>query len=242
MNPIEQLKIMANSSYKDYEGEEFQITLKNGMVKEEIENLKRKSPKNTLSKELEEILFFSRGVKIDNGLLDEIQFDNFEEFGFEELIKFNLTITHDWTGNYWIQEINQKGEWGKIYYVCHDPAVIIKQANNLSEFLSQLHEYFLKGEKSFFSDVYERISFNVYSGKGRLLEQKEALQSKDKKLSEFAERYNEDWFIADLRNAKNGEGFRLEASYKETIRLEDELIWALKKYKSFWTRIKEIFK
>ena len=57
-----------------------------------------------------------------------------------------------------------------------------------------------------------------------MLEQKEAVASKDEKLSNFAKEYNEDWFIADLRNAKNGEGFRLEANYKETIRFEDELI------------------
>ena len=179
--------------------------------------------------------------KVKKGFLDEIQFDYFGDFGFEELIEFNLTITHDWTGNYWIQEINGKGEWGKIYFVCHDPAVIIKQADNISEFLSQLHEYFLNGDQSFFSTIYDQISFEIYSGKGRLLEQIEALNSNDNKLSKFAERYNDDWYIADLRNAKNGEGFRLEASYKETIRLDDELIWALKKYKSFWTKLKEKF-
>ena len=232
MNPIEQLKIMANSSY---------VILKDGMTKKEIEKLKRAAPKNTLSKEVEEVLSFSSGFKIERGFLNEIQFNNFGDFGFEELIEFNLTITHDGSGNYWIQEINQKGEWGKIFYVCHDPAVIIKQANNLSEFLSQLHEYFLKGEKSFFSEVYKKISFTIYSGKGKLLEQKEAVASKDEKLSNFAKEYNEDWFIADLRNAKNGEGFLLEANYKETIRFEDELIWALKKRKGFWTRIKGIF-
>ena len=151
MKPAEQLKIMAKTSYKDYEGKPFQIMLKDGMTKDEIEKLRRVSPKKTLSKELEELLQFSRGIKVKKGFLDEIQFDYFGDFGFEELIEFNLTITHDWTGNYWIQEINGKGEWGKIYFVCHDPAVIIKQADNISEFLSQLHEYFLNGDQSFFS-------------------------------------------------------------------------------------------
>lgn len=88
-----------------------------------------------------------------------------------------------------------------------------------------------------------KIAFDIYFGKGKLLEQNEATESGDKLLSAFASSYDEDWFIADLRNAKNGEGFRLEASCDETIRLEEELIWALKKYryKSFWTRWEETF-
>ena len=241
MNLTEQLKLMANTSYKDYEGEPFQILLKSGLSDIEIVKLKSNSPSKTLSKELEEILRFTRGFKIKKGFIDEIQFDNFGDFWFEELIASNLTITHDLTGNFWIQEINQKGEWGKIYYVCHDPPVIIKQANSLCEFLNQLHEYLLIGEESFFSKVYDQISFNVYSGKGKLLDHNEALSSKDEKISQFASNYNSDWYIADLRNAKNGEGFRLESNYNETFRLEDELIWALKKYKSIWSRIKELF-
>ena len=45
MNPIEQLKIMANSSY---------VILKDGMTIEEIEKLKRAAPKNP---------FFPRFIK-----------------------------------------------------------------------------------------------------------------------------------------------------------------------------------
>lgn len=242
MKIIEQLKIMASTTYKDFEGDDFQIKLKKGLTNDEINALKNRIQNGILKQGIIEVLQFSRGFDIPNGFLGEIRFDEFGFFGFEELLGFCLTITHDWAGNYWVQEINKKGEWGRIYYVCHDPAVIVKQADSLYEFLIQMHEYLLKEEASFLSKVIDEISFKIYEGNGRLLEQKEAIISGDELLSNFASNYNEDWFIADLRHAKNGEGFRLEAMYKETIRLEDELIWALKKYKSFWTKLREWFR
>jgi len=233
---------MSTTSYKDYEGDVFQIKLKKGLSSIEIEAIKDQIPNGNLGVEMEEILRYSRGLEIPKGFLSVITFDDFGIYGFEELIQFSLTIADDSSGNYWIQEINKKGEWGKVYYVCHDPPVMVKQAESLSAFLHQLHEYLLKGEASFFSKVMEEISEKIYLEKGKLLEQAEAVKSTDKRLSTFAANYNKDWFIADLRQAKDGEGFRLEGAFKETIRLEEELIWALKKHKSFWTRLKEKFK
>ena len=119
---------------------------------------------------------------------------------------------------------------------------MIKQAENLTEFLIQLHDYLVNGEKSYFSKIFNTISGEIYRAKGRLLEQKEAIKSSDKLLSDFALKYDKDWLIADLRQAKNGEGFRLELASEGIIRLDNELIWALKKYKNFWMRWKEKFK
>lgn len=242
-SPIEQLKIMSTTTYKNYDnGDEFQIRLKKGLSNEEITEIRKRIPNNNLKEEMAELLKFSRGIK-SIGFFDEIDFDDFGEFGFNQLIQFSLTITHDGIGGSWIQEINTKGQWGNIYYIGHDPPVMIKQAKNLTEFLCQIHDYLLNNETSFFSRIMNKIAFDIYSEKGKLLEQEEAVKSPDQLLSAFASNYDKDWFIADLRNAKNGEGFRLEASCDETIRLDEELIWALKKYKykSFWTRWKETF-
>jgi len=244
MHPLEQLKIMSKTSYQNYEGEQFHIKLKKGLSTKKINQLKKHLPNKKLTKELEELLKYASGFETPRGFLDEINFDNFGDSWLKELVPYSLRITNDGIGGCWIQEINRKGELGKVYLVGHDPAVLIKQAENLTEFLLQIHDYLLKEEASFFSKVYNEISMEVYFGKGKLLEQDEAVKSTDKLLSGFAANYNKDWFIADLRKAKNGEGFRLEASYKETIRLGDELIWAVKKYKykSFWKKLKEKFR
>lgn len=243
MHPIEQLKLMEKTSYSNSEDYPLHIKLKKGLTPAEIKQLEKSIPFK-LSRELKELLRYARGIETYCGFLDKINFDNLGDFHFKTLIPFSLTITGDGLGGYWVQEINQKGEWGKIYLVGHDPPVLIKQAENLTDFLIQIHDYLLENEESFFSKVYDEKAGDIYFGKGKLIEYKDAIESKDKLLSDFASNYNEDWFIADLRNAKNGEGFRLEASYDETIRLGQELIWALKKYKnvSFWTRLKEWLK
>lgn len=244
MHPIEQLKLMEKTSYVDSEGDIRRIKLKSGLTNKEIQKLKNSIPSGRLNKELEELLKFTRGFKPPGGFLDEIYFDNFSDIHFKSLFSHHVTFVGDGIGGYWIQEINQKGELGQIYLLGHDPAVLIKQAENLTEFLIQIDEYFKEVEESFFSKIYNNIASDIYFGKGKLLEQGEAINSTDKLIADFASNYNEDWFIADLRNAKNGEGFRLEAGYDETIRLGHELIWALKKYKyvSFWTRLKEWLK
>lgn len=234
---------MKKTSYYDSEDNAFQIKLKKGLTDAEIKKLEKSVPFK-LNKELIELLQYTRGVATYCGFLDKINFDNLGTFHFKTLIPYSLTITGDGLGGNWIQEINQKGEWGKIYLVGHDPPVLIKQAENLTDFLIQVHDYLIEDEESFFTKIYNDITSDIYFGKGRLLEYQEAIKSTDKLLSQFASDYNEDWFIADLREAKNGEGFRLEAGYDETIRLGNELIWALKKHKytSFWARLTEWFR
>ena len=56
----------------------------------------------------------------------------------------------------------------------------------------------------------------------------EAIKSKDPILQKFADKFDKEWYLADLRNAKNGDGFLIESN---PIRLKEAEIWAIKKYK-----------
>lgn len=242
MSLKQQLEDIAQTEYFDYEGNSFKIKLKTPLSNKAIAAIQEKIPQNNLTIEMKDLLSYSRGFEIPNTFLEPISFEDFDFCIFEQLLNFCLFFTHDGIGGFWIQEISNNGTWGNIYYLGHDPAVLIKQADDLPEFIEQLNEYILIGEDSFFSEVFEKKAIKIYEGKGLLLEIDEALSSKDDTLRTFALNYNKDWFIADMRNAKKGEGFRLEADYAYTIRCGEELIWALKKQKNFWSWLKEKFK
>ena len=49
MEIIGQIKKVTNTTYLDEEGDEFRVRLKKGLSKEDIDNLKLKSPGNRLS-------------------------------------------------------------------------------------------------------------------------------------------------------------------------------------------------
>lgn len=114
MKLIEHLKTMSTTLYKDEDGEAFHILLKKGMTTTEIDLLKKQIPNKNLSKELEEMLKYSRGFDIPFGFLEEVKFIDFGGVGLERLFQFSLNITDDSTGNYWIQAINPKGKWGDL--------------------------------------------------------------------------------------------------------------------------------
>lgn len=235
----EQVQQITATTYFDAENHPYHIKLDYALLPKEIYEIRQKCPQKMQFEELAELLNYSGGFLLQRGFLSEIRFDDMGIFWFKELLQFCLKITGDGAGNYWVQEIKQNGNWGAVYFVSHDPGVIIKQADSLSDFLSQIEEYAQKGDNSFLVEVYNNKAMEIYKGKGGLLVYKEVVNSSDVVLREFVASFDEKWVFGDLRNAKKGEGFCLEASYRETIRCEEELIWALKKptYQSPWARL-----
>ena len=239
---IENIKKIAGGKFYDEDEDLIDITLLPKLNVDQISALKAQIPQGHLPADIESLLEYTAGLTFEYYFMDEVSFTNFGAFGFSQLIPFCLTLAGDGAGNFWLVDIGRNGEWGVVYFVCHDPALIVKQANNLTEFLEQLHNELLSPAASLISEISDQKLMEIYEDEAFLFSYEEAMQSGEAELQSFAKEYNEEWVFGDLRNAKIGDGFRLIANYADTIRHSNELLWAMKKHKSVLSKFKKLFK
>ena len=233
MNPKQQLKSILNNEYESEDGDLFKIELLNGMSKKDIQEYKKHLPNNSLPSEIEELLEFCKGFEFFG--MDEVRFDSFGHFGFEEVFPNSVQLAGDGFGNFWILDIDSKGNWNSVYYVCHDPAVIIKQSENLSEFIEQINEFGISQNDSILEIIHEQVVWDIWSEKlGGMLDDGSNYNLKSSQLPES-------FLIADLNNKPIKTGFSWAISGPKTIivRPTDDPIWIVenKVKQSFFSRL-----
>lgn len=231
MTPKQQLESILSSQYESEEGDLYKVELLDGMTNDEIEKFKKQLPANNLSNEIEELLRFSKGFEFYG--LEEVRFDAFGQFGFEELFPNSIQLTGDGFGNFWVLDIDSNGNWNSVYYVCHDPAVIVKHSENLAEFIKHVDEFGLKGNQSNLDIIHEKIVMEIWSEKVGIMEKNEKDYDFEKGQIELPEMF----LVADLTNKPIKTGFPWGKSGPNTkiIRLTNEPIWIVEK------RVKQSF-
>lgn len=226
MKPIDQLKSIIGKKYESEDGDEYSVELLPGLSEEEISELKKQLPCNTLPAEIEELLRFSRGFEFLG--LDEIRFDGVGQFGFEEVFPNSVQLAGDGFGNFWVLDIDNSGKWGSVYYVCHDPAVLVKHSDDLSEFIKHVDEFGMKGRDSNLDIIHEKIVFDIWQTKNGIMEQYNKTPDFP---PEFMRQLPEVVMIADLTNARNRTGFAWGkyGAKNKILRFKDKPIWVLEK-------------
>ena len=226
MKPIEQLKSILSNEYESEDGDKYKVQLLDGMSDKEIEELKSKLPKNNLPNEIEELLRFARGFEFWG--IDEIRFDTFGNFGFEEYFPKSVELAGDGFGNFWILDVNDNGEWKEVYYVCHDPPAIVKHSNNLGDFIKDIDLFGRLGRESNLDIIHEKIVGDIWNEKISIMEQNE----NDYEFpQEITNQLPEIFMVADLTNKPIRTGFNW-AKYgvnSKVIRFQDKPIWIMEK-------------
>lgn len=240
MTPIEKLKSILNEKYISEDEEEYQIELLEGLSEEQINNITESLPSNHIPLEIKELLKFARGFEFQG--LEEITFDGVGQFGFEEFFPHSVQLAGDGFGNFWILDVNKNGNWGNVFYVCHDPAVVVKHSENLSEFIGHVDEFGKYGNKSNLDIIHEKVAMKVWSSNNGFTELEDARQSNDTTLKNFALSLPDNFVIVDLRNKPNQSGFawgKFGPNIDKTIRHETELLWGIEKQtkKSFFAKL-----
>lgn len=225
MTPRQQLESILSNQYESEEGDLYKVELLDGMTESEIENLKNQLPNNKLPNEIEELLRFSKGFDFYG--LDEVRFDAFGHFGFEKMFPKSIQLAGDGFGNFWILDIDSKGNWNSVYYVCHDPAVIIKHSENLTEFIRHVDEFGQKGNQSNLDIIHEKTVIEIWREKDGMMEKNE----KDYDFENGQVELPEMFLVADLTNKPIKTGFSWGKSGPNTkiIRPSDEPIWIIEK-------------
>lgn len=231
MTALEQLKALLNEQYIAEEGDEFKIVLKPGLTEQQIDKLATQLPSGQIPYDVKDLLSFASGFEFYG--IEEVTFDDIENFGFENVFPHALQLAGDGFGNFWILDVDSKGNWGSVFYVCHDPAVVVKHSVSLAEFIQHVHEFGKSGETSHLDIIHEKTVMEIWNaGNDIFIDRNVAKESADTTLAGFATLLPDNFVIADLRNKPNKAGFawgKFGANTENAVRYNDELFWGFEK-------------
>lgn len=241
MSPLQALKELLNDRFQSEDGKEVRATALKGLTMAEIEELRKLLPGKGMPDEIVELLRFSSGFKYD--FFDEVSFINADTFNLEAFFPNVVELAGDGAGNFWLLDVDYAGNWGSVYYACHEPAVIMKQAESLTDFIKQIHDWAKQGDNALFFQLYEHATGKI--GKlrnGGFINTETAKASNDPVLRAFAATLPSEYLVADLRNKPIGSGFAWGKYYSvkdKDIRCKDLPLWGLKpkQAKGFWARL-----
>ena len=221
MTPKQLLESILLSQYESEDGDLYKVELHEGLTDSEIQSLKNRLPGHLLPQDIEELLRYSKGFDFRG--FDEIQFDAFGYFGMEELFPYAIQLAGDGYGNFWILDIGVDGSWNCVYYVCHDPAVVVKQAGNLAQFIQQIDDFGKLNTNSIIGEIHDVIV-------GEIWEQEITVIERDEN-DDLARRLNfpQKFHVGDLKNApiKSGFAWWKHGPNTRIIRPEDEPLWII---------------
>lgn len=226
MRPKEVLRDLLEGHFPYAEGERFSFDLLPALNAFELRKFANRF-EHPLPSEISELLAYSRGF--DFFAFDRIDFTR-QDFELSGAFEDPIDLTKDAFDNHWIVDINPvDGSWGKVFYVCHEPAVIVLQAHNLAQFLSQISMLAKGEEANWISFIREEAAQHVWESNKNLIPASQALRSKDRELAAFAESLPGDYLIADMREADWGDGFpwSLTGPEGDIIRNGSSLLFAI---------------
>lgn len=124
------------------------------------------------------------------------------EFGLEQLFPQALSIADDGCGNYWVVDLTRNAtSWGPVFYACHDPAVVVYQADDVAGFIEDV---FSPGNKL---EVVQKAAGEIWWKNPAVITYEECANSTDEDLKNFAQSLDPSYQFVDLRRAKLGDGF-----------------------------------
>ena len=238
MTNLEIIQELKQSTFTDEDGEQYNLEFQEGLSEEKIRQLSKRFPSSIISDEIFQILKITRGW--DGYGPEMVCFDSINEFGFEELSPSSITLGQDGFGNFWILDLKIDGELGKVFFVCHDPAVMIINSQSLNEYLNCLLEFYKNPTNNNLVSIDGDLVFDVWSNNNSLTSINE-FKKQNSELKEFLNKFEgEDWVVADLRRGNNRDGFPWEkfGADQFTERHPSELIWVVKnKKKGFLSKL-----
>jgi cell wall assembly regulator SMI1 len=220
------LRSLAGLRLTDEDGEAHVLELRPPATDAEIRRLEETLPA-PLPEEMRAALGVTTGLA--NGPLESFSLLDLEGFGLEEAFPQAYSIAHDGYGNYWVLDLLPgDGAWGPVFYACHDPPVIAYQAQTIDAFLGDVVAMWRPG-RSLVDRMHEEEVYRIWRDHPGLLTPAGAAASDDPVLAGFAASLPAEAWIADLRQARFGDGFAWGrfGPRTEIRRASRERLWAL---------------
>lgn len=158
--------------------------------------------------DVRDLLGFCSGI---DGTLEQIDFTGRSlrvGFGLDFLMPHGLPIAHDGCGNFWAVDVQpESGNWGLIYFCCHDAPVMLLQAATVQQFVSEVFKMYTPPHQSLVGDVREDRLFDVWRNNPGVITHAAALVSPDVDIRSFAAGLDPYFDLIDLRDTPVGMGF-----------------------------------
>ncbi len=231
MTNLEIIQELRESTFIDEDGQEFKLEFQKGLTKEEIEDYKSQFPNKTIDPELIEILRVTSGWEGYGP--SPIIFDNATCYGYSELTPNATALAHDGFGNYWVLDLDDNGNLGKVFFSCHDPAVIVLNSQSLNEFLFHLLEFYKDPSNNHLNEIHDKTAFSIWKSGGSTVSKKEFINANPEFRIFLSKYVGDNWTIADLRKSENKDGFAW-GKYGPNQLIErhpSKLIWVIKNKK-----------
>lgn len=230
MNPTEKLKSILTEKYISEDGDEYKVELKSGLSDQQIDRLAEKLPTGQIPTEIRALLKFASGFEFSG--LEEVTFDGVGQLELQEFFPHSVQLAADGFGNFWMLDIDKNGNWGSVFYVCHDPAVIVKHSANLTQFMEHIDDFGKNGSQSNLDLIHEKVVMDIWSKDHGFIDLETAKQSGDSTLKNFAFSLPDNFVVADLRHQPIQSGFawgKFGTNIDNAKRCESELIWGIEK-------------
>jgi hypothetical protein len=222
------LERLVSEEFTNDDGEVYRAKLLPGLSVSEVAALTAQMPSATLPQEVYELLLYTKGLEF--GWLQQVSLDAFGEFGLQGLFPSCIELMSDGAGNFWVLDINKLGEWGAIFYVCHD----------LGDFLAQLYEYATLNSASWLDEVYNRLSIKIWEERktdASMMDVATAIALPNPIINQFAAQQPLGFLLTDLRAGSSTKGFAHNKFSFRTgqVRKHDlEPIWAFETPQPSW--------
>lgn len=133
MTPRQLLETYRDAVFQDVDGFEYELELLPGLSDPEIDAFEKQQP-GDLAPDIRELLAFASGIH--GPAFDKIDFRGRHAYALEDVFPAGLPIASDGTGNFAVVDVDRNsGEWGAIFFACHDPPVVTYIADDLRRFL-----------------------------------------------------------------------------------------------------------
>ena len=206
--PKEVLQSISDETFQTETGEKGKIQLGPSLSKREIEAFEEilSAP---LPEEIKDLLAYCGSLTLLG--IERITFaKKAPGYHSDGLFPCGVHLCPDGFGNDFFVDVNTKtGEWGPVFYGCHDAPAFVLVESNLAKFLMSYFDCFRRCAQGgdHMIDFANNIAADLYYKKPGLLSVSEAISSHDPSLSAFARTLQPDAHIADLRPRMPGSGF-----------------------------------
>lgn len=204
VNALERLRANSGRIFRDEDGNEDPFDLLSPLSPSDLAALEQRIP-CPLPASMRELLAVTRGWT--GGPLESVDFAGLTEFGMEDLFPHAVPIAHDGYGNYWIVDlVSTSTTWGPIFFACHDPPVVVYQADDLDRFVADAFTMMAPPFKGPIDEVHEVHTDRVWRENPGTLPVDAAATSADPDLHAFAESLPPGALVVDLRHPRTGDG------------------------------------
>jgi hypothetical protein len=132
------LEWMSKEEFQFKGGPPFRIDLRDGLSATELLDFEASLP-GPLPEDIRELLCYAKGFSFD--FLGDVSFVDTHSFYLEGVFNFPIALCQDTHRNFWLLEVGSQGEWGPVFFFSYSPPALVKEAENLTQYLKQLWEY-----------------------------------------------------------------------------------------------------